>query len=197
MLLSASAIKEEVECNAKLIDPFEERLLKPASYVLRLDSVVRRLKPSNEPIVLWGDDAKDPEVGDPEQCSAITIEPGKVVLASTLERVSMPLHLAGVIGTLSHLARCGVSVHCNSFLVSPGFGLTAPTPLTLELTSVNSRPIILDPTAPICHLMLVQVASPEQDRATDRPLEHSAYEGDSGPEGPKYVEEFGPVLGDS
>jgi dCTP deaminase len=197
MLLSASAIKEEVEGNAGLIDPFEERWLKPASYVLRLDSAIRRLKDSTEPIVLWGEDAKDPEVNDPEQCSAITIEPGKVLLASTLERVSMPLHLAGVIGTLSHLARCGVSVHCNSFLVSPGFGLASPTPLTLELTSVNSRPIVLDPTAPICHLMLMKVASPEQDPDLDRPLEHSAYEGDKGPEGPKYVEEFGRVLGNS
>lgn len=195
MLLSAAAIKgEAVRDGQLLIDPFDERLLKPASYVLRLDSVIRRLKPSDEPIVLWGEDAQDPEVGDPEPCAAITIEPGKVILASTLERISMPWHLAGIIGTLSHLARCGVSVHCNSFLVSPGFGWTAPTSLTLELTSVNSRPIILHPKAPICHLMLVRVASPEQD--PDRPLEQSAYEGDTGPGGPKYVEEFVPVLGD-
>ena len=192
--MSATAIKEEAERNGKLIDPFEERLLKPASYVLRLDSVIRRLRFSNEPIVLWGDEAKDPEVGDPEQCSAITIEPGKVILASTLERITMPWHLAGMIGTLSHLARCGVSVHCNSFLVSPGFGRTSPTPLTLELTSVNNRPIVLNPTAPICHLMFVSVASPEKE--PDRPLEHSAYEGDTGPAGPKYVEEFVRVLGD-
>lgn len=194
MLLSADAIRQEVEAGGDLvITPYDATLLKPASYVMRLGPTTRRWNREGEPIVLW-DPAGDPEPGPPDTREAIVLEPGEVVLGSTHERVTLPSDLVGFISTLSHLARCGISVHCNSFLVSPGFGTEAPTVITLELTSANARSIVLRPGLPICHLALMRVESPTHD--LDRPLGKSVYEGDTTPSGPKTQEEFRPLLGD-
>ena len=92
-----------------------------------------------------------------------------------------------MLSTLSHIARFGLDVLHNSFLVSPGFGRNAPTALTFELVSHNPNPIRLRPGLPICHIGFQQVLNPGTPNAT---LSKSIYENKASPVPPMYVEEF-------
>jgi dCTP deaminase len=199
MFLSADAIREKVQGDNDLsIEPFARELLKPASYVMRLGNQTRRWAMGNDdgpppPVVIWGESETDEQPEDVQSnVPMITVSPGEVVLVTTKERISTPSDLVGFISTLSHLARYGLSAHCNSFLVSPGFGLGSPTPLTLELSSVNPRPLILRPGMPICHLSFARVEDPTHD--LEGALGRSVYQGDTGPSGPKLETEFRPIL---
>ncbi len=53
--------------------------------------------------------------------SSFILEPGKFVLAQTLESVHMPKHLMGLIEGRSSYARIGISVHVTAPKIDPGF----------------------------------------------------------------------------
>ena len=186
MFLSASEIRAAVASDELTIDPFDVAHLKPASYVLRLSDRWRRWSPSDEPVDLTApvDTAGllSPIVTTEEYVLSNT----EFCLAATIERLSLPPHLLGIVGPLSHVARFGLSVGLGSFVVSPGFGATAPTSLTLELVAHNPSPLRLRTGLPICHLALMRVTPASETH----PLDPSIYEGRESPSGPRLAEEW-------
>lgn len=66
------------------------------------------------------------------------IRPGEFLLASTLEHVQLPIHIAGVVHGKSTWARRGLMVEAAG-LVDPGFAGT----ITLELKNLSHLPIPL------------------------------------------------------
>jgi len=87
-----------------------------------------------------------------------SLNPGKLVLAKTLERIELPLIddspcLAARVEGRSSYARCGLLVHFTAPTIHAGFAGT----ITLELINLGPIPILLYPGAPICQLILEQV----------------------------------------
>lgn len=79
--------------------------------------------------------------------SSTVIRPGEFMLGSTIERVTLPHHLAGVVHGKSTWARRGLLVEAAG-LVDPGFSGT----ITLELKNMSSRPLTLRAGVPICQI---------------------------------------------
>jgi dCTP deaminase len=103
-----------------LIEPFNESQLQPASYDLRLGGQVRT--ESGMAYDLVREDAEF------KQFSPEDMEPGRFLLAHTLETIHVPPHLCARVEGKSTWARMGLQVHSAGF-VDPGFR----GQLTLEL----------------------------------------------------------------
>lgn len=191
MFLSAQEIRAEVGCGRLVIDPFDPQMLKPASYVLTLGGRFRTWGCRTSPLDLSSRDAAS-ALGPPQTLSAITLQDRTFVLACSAEIIGLPMDLVGIISTLSHVARFGISTHLDSWLVSPGFGHTEPTALTLELVSCNPSPVTLDSGMPVCHISFARasgVPDPTLFLAT------SIYEGKEAPSPPLLVDEFPSLSG--
>ena len=132
------------------IEPFNESQLQPASYDLRLDKhFLRMLKPFK------GSRLVDPASAEDHTTNAtvngegrIGLEPNQMLLASTIERVRMPRHLAARVEGKSSLARLGLFVHVTAGFIDPGF----EGHITLELFCGNGRGIWLYPGMPIAQI---------------------------------------------
>ncbi|TWT68815.1 dCTP deaminase [Crateriforma conspicua] len=186
MFFSADQIADHHSSSRLGIEPFEPKLLKPASYLLRLGNQVRRWERQNSPIDLMTENCSELALGKSEQLSEFLIEQGDLLLVSSLESIWLPSDLVGFLSTTSHMARAGISVTCDSQVVSPGFGQGAPCGLTFEIVSHNPSPVVLKFGTPVCHIMFATVGrskSPLQ-------LSRSIYEASQNPSGPCLSEEL-------
>lgn len=80
----------------------------------------------------------------------ITVEPGAMLLASTLEHFEMPLNLTGVVHDKSTWARMGLVV--QNTLIDPGWR----GHLTLELTlhrPADQLPLVIEAGSPIAQIV--------------------------------------------
>lgn len=88
------------------------------------------------------------------------LEPGRLVLGRTLERVGLPIredspYLAARVEGKSSYARCGLLVHFTAPTIHSGFDGT----ITLELCNLGPFRIVLTPGAPVCQLIVEEVSS--------------------------------------
>jgi len=78
------------------------------------------------------------------------IAPKETLLCSVAERILLKSPLGGLITTLSHVARLGLSAHCESSLVEPGFD----GHLTLEISNRSGNEILLSQGMPFARLLV-------------------------------------------
>jgi deoxycytidine triphosphate deaminase len=190
MFLAANEIRFEIAAGNIVIQPFLDELLKPASYVLRFSDQWLLWTQGATPIRLWSQNAGSENLRSATQ-NELILQPNNTTLSATIEHVGISSALVGYIFNLSHLARFGLDVNLGSSIVSPGFGATKPTPITLELTSFNPTPLLLQTGIPACHIAFSRMAVAGQ---TARPLGKSIYEGRGTPAGPLLYEEFATIL---
>ena len=186
MFLSDSEINELVQQKKIRIEPFDQSLLRPASYLLRLSNAFVRFKALDLVDILDEESIKG-NVSDLIRQDFIIIQPYELILASSIEKVGIPDDLLGLISGLSHLGRIGLVIHSTSFLINPGFGWHTPSSITFELFSYNPAPVKLYSGMPICHLLLAKLSRPtskEYDQAS------SIYTGQDQPEASRYSQEF-------
>src|SRR5262249_49761219 len=138
--------------------PFDQKWLRPASYVLHLGKRWRRWTADSAPIEIWSERAYQGRMGEVHEGEALVIEPGEFVVATTLEHISTPRELGGMLAPLSHIARTGLQVHLGAFWINPGFGANDATALAMELVNHNPSPIVLRAGLPICHLLFCPIA---------------------------------------
>jgi dCTP deaminase len=112
--------------------------------------------------------------------SDYVLRPGVFVLACTLEKITMPAHLAAQIDGTSTLGRLGLVVHSTAGWVDPGFRGT----LTLELSVAGPLPVVLAPADKIAQLCLFRCSSPAE-RPYGSPELRSRYQGQNGPTAPR------------
>ncbi len=170
--------------------PFSPALLKPASYVLRFSNQWRNWIEVATPIRLWSPNAGCENLqtlANPE----FVLQPRSTVLAATLEHIGISSAFIAVIFNLSHLARFGLDVNLGSSIISPGFGSTNPTQITLELTSFNPTALLIQAGIPACHVAFSRMTVTE---ITESPLRRSIYESRQMPAGPLLYEEFAKIL---
>lgn len=80
---------------------------------------------------------------------ALVVQPRQFLLASTLEYIVMPTDMSGLIESRSTFGRMGL-ISATAAFVNPGY-TGCPT---LELVNLGEVPIVLQPYAPICQLIL-------------------------------------------
>lgn len=84
----------------------------------------------------------------------ITLRPGQTFFGRVYESVTMPPQLAGKIEGRSSFGRLGLSVHCTSDFINPGWRGHMP----LQLHNAGPFPIRITPYIPICQLKLIKLA---------------------------------------
>jgi dCTP deaminase len=86
----------------------------------------------------------------------LTLRPGRMVLAQSVERVHLSNDLMGLVEGRSSWARFGVGVHITAPKIDPGYG----QPITLELFNLSEAAYELQPEVDQpCQLMLMQVST--------------------------------------
>lgn len=76
------------------------------------------------------------------------LQPQQFILASTVERVSLPNFIVGRVEGKSSLGRLGLLIHATAGFIDPGFTGN----ITLEISNLNCVPIILRAGLPICQI---------------------------------------------
>ncbi len=109
------------------------------------------------------------------QGTPFPLEPGRFVLAKTLEQINLPLRdngtcLAARVEGRSSFSRCGLLVHFTAPTIHAGYQGT----LTLEMMNFGPYPILLYKHIPICQLIIEQVhgapfSNPSQFQGQTRP----------------------------
>lgn len=163
MLLSNRDILEEARFDNILIQPFLPELMQPSSYDVRLDYTFKVLSPPVTDLYDLPTDI-DPsldcsgffsEVVVPKG-SAFALEPGAFVLASTYEGVSLGSNIAARLEGKSSLGRLGLLIHVSAGFIDPGFD----GQITLELSNLTNKTIILYPGMKIGQLCFFRLPSP-------------------------------------
>jgi dCTP deaminase len=177
-----------VQAGRLVIDPFDERLVQPASVDLRLGREFRVFRNYRLPYI----DVKQEmphltELESIDEVNPFILHPGEFVLAVTMERVEIPDDLVGRLDGKSSLGRLGLIVHSTAGFVDPGF----KGRLTLELTNVANLPVTLYYAMPVSQISFSRLSTP-----ADRPYGSSGskYQEQAGPEPSRYYLNYRQVL---
>ncbi len=177
MLLSDRDIRSAIESAHLRIDPYDSALVQPSSVDVRLDRYFRVFNSSRYTHI-------DPKLNQEELTTLVKVpddepfilHPGEFVLASTLERFTLPDDLAGRLEGKSSLGRLGLLTHSTAGFIDPGFDGY----ITLELSNVANLPIALWPEMKIGQLALFSMSSPAEVPYGSDSI-GSKYQGQRGP----------------
>lgn len=143
-VLSDVQIKKYVK-EEKLIEPFDETLLGPATYDLRVGR--RALKSLRK-------GEKGPLI-NLEEARVLQIGTGEFVEIMTMERVRLPKNLCGRMGIRSYFTRKGL-VSFVGPQVDPGFKGN----LVISLFNTGPRPLVVKYGEPFCSIEFHELATP-------------------------------------
>ena len=186
MVLSDRTIREEIEAERIVIDPFEPSNIQPSSVDVRVDRKFRVFHNARYPYI----DVRQPmddltELVEVSGDEPFILHPGEFVLGQTLERVTLPDDLVARLEGKSSLGRLGLLIHSTAGFVDSGFSGN----LTLELSNVANLPITLYPGMKIGQISFLRMTT-----AADQPYGSSAlgskYQGQRGPTPSRYWENF-------
>ncbi len=166
MLLSDGEIQEAVDSGELILEPRLGVRIQPSSIDLTLGNTLHVHSSQPVPGI-----SIDPELLQVRQfISANTteedlsdgrvwkLEPGAFVIGETVERVGLPLHLAGRVEGRSRLARLGVGVHITAPKIDPGFHNN----ITLEIFNLGPWAIELRAGMRICTLIVERLGRSAQ-----------------------------------
>ena len=158
-MFSDRSIRVALSFGQLKIEPFDEELLQPASYEMRLDSkflrqrtwsphfpIIDTQNPPDDLFYEW-----EPRAGEP-----IIIQPGQFVLGSSVEYWSFGNRIGGSINGKSTLGRLGLQVHATAGFFDPGFEGNA----TLELSNVSEHVIAVHPGQKVAQMVFFRMTSP-------------------------------------
>jgi len=147
-------------CEAGMVKPFTPERVNPASIDLCFSG--RYKKASDKYHYSWPADfvenwteIKNNLWGETIEEDNFIMYPGSLILADTLEYITMPQNLAGTLMLKSSLGRMGLE-HLHAGWFDPGFSGTA----TLELKNVAPWPVLLKKGQPIVQLIFYECYPP-------------------------------------
>ncbi|AKK07080.1 deoxycytidine triphosphate deaminase [Corynebacterium mustelae] len=177
VLYSDQDIRAAIEAGDLTIEPFDPALIQPSSVDVRMDRFFRVFNNSKythiDPKLQQDDLTSLVEVPEDEP---FVLHPGEFVLGSTLEKFTLPPHMAGRLEGKSSLGRLGLLTHSTAGFIDPGFSGY----ITLELSNVANLPITLWPGMKVGQLALFRMTSPAQVPYGSGTL-GSKYQGQRGP----------------
>ncbi|QSI49921.1 dCTP deaminase [Thermobispora bispora] len=177
MLLSDRDLHHAITTGKLHITPYTPGALQPASIDIHLDNRFRVFENHRYAHI-------DPATEQPDLTRLVEtpegepfiLHPGEFALASTLETIHLPDHLAARLEGKSSLGRLGLLVHSTAGFIDPGFH----GQVTLELSNVATLPIKLWPGMRIGQLCVFQLTSPAT-RPYGTPGLGSRYQHQDGP----------------
>jgi len=157
--LSDTTIRKLVSTGRLGIEPFDAGLVQPASVDCRLGPEIKQM---------LGGGPLDPYLADDIEWVSTVLAPGApfrlqrgaFALGHTLETYSFPADILGIVDGKSSLGRIGLSIHVTAGFCDPGF----EGQVTLELTNIGPRDILLWPGMPIAQMTFAFL-----DRPASRP----------------------------
>lgn len=177
VLLSDRDIRAALDSGRLGIDPYDAALVQPSSVDVRLDKYFRVFNNTRYTHI---DPAQRQDelttLVAPAEGEPFVLHPGEFVLASTLEKFTIPTHLAGRLEGKSSLGRLGLLTHSTAGFIDPGFH----GHITLELSNVANLPIVLWPNMKVGQLALFRMTSPADVPYGTGKL-GSKYQGQRGP----------------
>lgn len=150
MILSANEIEAKLKAGEISITPFDTSNLKPASYMLTLGRVLRKLKPVPEL-----DAREEPEVEElliPDD--GYLLQPGEHILGITAEIVGLSKKYSCLLSNRAGLAMLGLDVSQSSFYCEPG----TTHAYTMEMVNNGPLPVRLFSGLRIAKAVFVTVA---------------------------------------
>jgi len=177
VLLSDRDIRQEINNERIVLDPWDEAMVQPSSVDVRLDRLFRLFDNHKYPHI-------DPSIDQPDLTRLVEVKPdepfvlhpGEFVLGATYEVVTLPDDIAARLEGKSSLGRLGLLTHSTAGFIDPGFS----GHVTLELSNVATLPITLWPGMKIGQLCFFRLSSPaEHPYGSER--YGSRYQGQRGP----------------
>jgi dCTP deaminase len=187
MVLSDRTIKEEIDKGRIIIDPLTPGCIQPASVDLHLDKKLLAFKPQRHPAYIDVRRSLDhlQELVELDEDNAFFLNPGELVLASTLESITLPDDIVGRLEGKSSLGRIGLLINSTAGYVDPGWQGN----LTIEISNVAKLPITLYYKMKIGQISFLRLTSPV-DRLYGAAELDSRYQGQSEPTASRYHEDF-------
>lgn len=143
-----------------------EPLIKSASVDMRLDPIIRVIRPDLinpseiiDPTTMSNVGAKIDSCSERRQLlpdQPFILEPGTFVIASTAEKVTLSNSLGARIEGKSSLARFGVPVHLTAPKIDPGWS----NKITLEIINLGPFRVYLSPMMEIATLIVERLGRP-------------------------------------
>lgn len=184
MLLTDRQIHDAIYLTGELeISPFDyDEHLQPASVDIQLGPEISGYRKSTGALnPLLGVHPQDMwHLTLNARNKSVPLQPGEFILAHTLQTVRIGPTLACRIEGKSSLARMGLVVHSTAGFVDPGF----QGQLTLEMTNLNSVPVILTLGMPIAQLSFMRLSEPVA-HPYGSPRYRSHYQGQRGATAPR------------
>ena len=172
-MIGDSLIREAIDQGHLSITPFEDRLLGPASYDIRLGD---RLLALPDMVV---DPMRPPQAHEYDQFFLpVRLPPNRVYLGSTLETIRVGTGFIAQVEGKSSLGRLGLAVHVTAGFIDPGFS----GQLTLELVNHSGQPMYLQPGMQIGQVTFARIEGVSAGYAGK-----GRYMGQSGPQPSKGV----------
>ena len=186
MVLSDRTIRRLLASGEIGIAPFDDGLVQPSSVDVRIDRFFRVFRNSRYPFI----DVKQrmeelTELVEVDDEEPFILHPGEFVLASTLERVTLPDDLVARLEGKSSLGRLGLLIHSTAGFIDPGWD----GHVTLELSNVANLPITIYVGMTIGQLSFVQLTEPSETPYGSEKV-GSKYQGQTGPTPSRYWQNF-------
>jgi len=150
-MLADHQIRFEIEVTGNIVVfPFEDFMIQPASIDVRLGSDFIKYSRSIEPI-----DPGLPETPLKFNANKIVLYPGDFILGTTFERIKVSPSISAQVNGKSTLGRLGLIVQSTAGFIDPGFNGN----ITLEMTNINTRPIILRAGMRVAQISFFQMSA--------------------------------------
>ena len=150
-ILTHGEILKEHEAGNIVVDPWDEKMVGPASIDLHLGRSFRVFKATRRHVrVSLDSDYRDLSVKvDVPVGESLLLMPGETVLGITFERVRLAPHICGWLEGRSRFARMGLLVHISASFMQPGID----NHQVLEMSNFGPNPLELLPAIPICQFI--------------------------------------------
>jgi dCTP deaminase len=156
LLLCDWEIENAIKDKEIHIDPYDPSFISSNSIDMRLgDRFITYMK-SDKIIDPYDCESIGKDIKDTWNAKTFIIQPGDFVLARTLEVIQLPDFYAARVEGKSSLARIGLTIHQTGGWIDSGFKGS----ITLEISTVNVRPILLHSGMPICQLAIFMTNPP-------------------------------------
>lgn len=149
-------IRAEIAAGKLILDPFDDALIQPNSYDVRLSERFSWHERSDEVIDPYQSESVLSSLVHVSEDS-IVLQPNQFILGATLEKICLPRDIVGQLTGKSSLARLGVMVHVTAGFIDAGFS-HPPAQITLEIVNVGNRPVRLHTGMSIAQMVFTRTA---------------------------------------
>lgn len=150
-VLARQEIIKLIDYGGIKVEPYEEKNIGPASIDLRLGDEFRVFKKGKA--ITADEDIKPDSYTNLVKADKIVLKPGDFVHGITIEKVTLPETICGLLYGRSRYARLGIAVHATASFIQPGISNRQ----ALEIKNLSPRTIALKAGTRICQLILLEM----------------------------------------